>query len=66
LIVICNGLPCLRVEVQLLYKAKGLRPKEMLDFQACLPLLNAAQKEWLRNNLLLLYPEGHMWLRSLS
>lgn len=60
-----NGIPCIRVEVQLMYKAKGLRPKDALDFQACLSLLNSEAKQWLRDSLLLLYPQGHAWLRDL-
>ena len=65
LIVTYNGLPCVRVEVQLLYKAKGNRPKDTLDFQASLPVLSVAQKKWLKDGLLRLYPEGHVWLESL-
>jgi hypothetical protein len=65
LIVHYHGLPCLRIEVQLLYKAKGRRPKDELDFQACLPLLNPAAKCWLEENLRLLYPDGHPWLNVL-
>lgn len=65
LIVTYGGLPCVRVEVQLLYKAKRTLPKDMLDFQSCLPLLSPAQKEWLKDGLLRLYPAGHIWLASL-
>lgn len=66
LIVEYHGMPCVRVEVQLLYKAKNLLPKDELDFQACLPLLSADAKRWLKNNLHLLYPEGHPWIAALS
>ena len=66
LIVEYNRLPCIRIEVQLLYKARGRRPKDLLDFQASLPLLSDAAKHWLRENLLLAHPEGHYWLRALS
>ena len=41
LIVLYHGIRCLRIEVQLLYKARNQRPKDDLDFQACLPLLLA-------------------------
>jgi hypothetical protein len=61
-----NDIPCVRVEVQLMYKAKGLRPKDELDFQACLPKLSNEAKLWLKDSLLLLYPEGHPWLKSLT
>jgi hypothetical protein len=64
-IVQYNGIPCIRIEVQLLYKAKGCRPKDTLDFQASLPLLSGAAKQWLRESLRLAHPEGHAWLQSL-
>jgi len=55
-----------RLQVQLLYKARGCRPKDNHDFQACLPQLSADAKQWLRNTLLLVYPAGHPWLEDLS
>jgi len=60
-----NGLPCVRIDVQLMYKSKGLRPKDELDFQASLPRMSADSKRWLKNALLTLYPDGHPWLQSL-
>jgi hypothetical protein len=65
LIVRYNGLPCVRIEVQLLYKAKGCRPKDTLDFQTSLPLLSGEAKRWLRESLRLAHPEGHIWMQSL-
>lgn len=65
LIVTYNGLPCIRIDVQLLYKARGCRPKDTRDFQACLPHLPADARRWLGDNLLLLYPAGHAWLAEL-
>ncbi|MBA3870086.1 MAG: amino acid transporter [Anaerolineae bacterium] len=65
LIVKYNDLPCIRIEVQLMYKAKSLRPKDELDFQMCLPKLSHDAKQWLKESLLLLYPEGHRWLSFL-
>ncbi|MEV0590446.1 hypothetical protein [Nonomuraea cavernae] len=35
------------IEVQLLYKAKGTRPKDQADFEAVLPLLSDGQRRWL-------------------
>jgi hypothetical protein len=61
-----HGLPCVRIDVQLMYKAKRRRPKDELDFQACLPRLSAEARKRLSESLLLLYPEGHPWLESLS
>lgn len=66
LIVRYNGIPCIRIEVQLLFKARRCRSKDTSDFHACLPYLPADAKRWLRDNLLLLYPEGHTWLADLN
>ena len=60
-----NGWPCVRVEVQLMYKSKNGRPKDEMDFRACLPKLSAAQKHWLKAQLQILYPEGHAWIEAL-
>ena len=65
LIVLYGGVPCIQVEVQLLYKARSSRPKDRCDFEACLPHLSGAAKLWLRDHLLLLYPAGHAWLEDL-
>jgi hypothetical protein len=61
-----HGIPCIKVEVQLLYKARDIRPKDLLDFQACLPLMSTTAKEWLSHQLRLSFPEGHSWLGSLT
>lgn len=66
LIVVYQGIACVRVEVQLLYKARNARPKDEQDFQACLPLLSVEAKQWLKDQLRLLYPEGHQWLAFLA
>jgi hypothetical protein len=66
LITTYGGIPCIRVEVQLTYKAKGLRSKDELDFQACLPLLDTPSREWLKNSLTLLYPQRHPWIDALD
>ena len=65
LLVPYHGIPCIRIEVQLLYKAKGNRAKDQLDFRACLPLLTTDAREWLRQALQLAHPEGHAWLALL-
>jgi hypothetical protein len=61
LIVLYGGIPCVRVEVQLLFKSKDRRPKDLADFHACLPKMTEDAKEWLFNQLHVLYPEGHPW-----
>jgi hypothetical protein len=59
-----DGVPYLRPEIQLLLKARGLRPKDQLDFDATLPLLDRASRAWLRDSLELVHP-GHRWLAAL-
>ena len=44
-----EGIPYLSPEVQLFYKAKGLRPKDEQDFTAVLPHLDHSQRLWLAN-----------------
>lgn len=61
-----GGFPCVRVEVQLAYKAKHNRPKDTQDFAACLPYLNDGQKAWLANSLRILYSDEHPWLEALQ
>ncbi len=65
LIVRYGGIPCIRIDVQLLFKARSCRPKDSADFEACMPHLSADAKRWLRQNLLQLYPTGHPWLEDL-
>ncbi|MBF8186307.1 amino acid transporter [Nonomuraea sp. K274] len=42
-----DGFHRLVPEVQLLYKAKGARPKDETDFEAILPMLSDGQRRWL-------------------
>lgn len=56
-----NDMPCIRVEVQLLFKARNIRPKDNLDFQACLPLMSNNAKRWLADQLSVCFPQGHIW-----
>jgi hypothetical protein len=46
--VSASGTPYLAPEIQLFYKAKGLRPKDEQDFAEVLPVLDAGQRNWLR------------------
>lgn len=66
LIVSYGDLPCLRVEVQLFYKARSSRPKDEQDFSACLPLLDTAARTWLADRIRLTYTEDHPWLARLA
>lgn len=64
-LVNADGIPYLAPEIQLLYKAKGSRPKDERDFAAMLPRLDAAQRQWLREATALAYGE-HPWLDRLA
>jgi len=60
------GVPYLRPEIQLLYKAKAHRPKDEIDFAASLPLLGAAEREWLRDAIALTSGQDRPWLTNLG
>jgi hypothetical protein len=47
-------------DIQLLYKSKGLRDKDVADFQAVRPYLSAEERNWLRTALDIVAP-GHPW-----
>lgn len=64
-LVNADGLPYLAPEIQLLYKAKGARPKDERDFATVLPRLDAAQRRRLREAMALAYG-GHPWSRRLA
>ena len=56
-----DGVPAISPEVQLLYKSKGLRPRDEHDFSHALPLLDPRRKEWLAAALSIIQPD-HPWL----
>ena len=58
------GLPVLCPAVVLLYKAKGPRETDELDFSAALGHLAPERREWLRAALERVHP-GHPWLARL-
>ena len=60
-----NSIPYLAPEIQLLYKAKGLRPKDEADFARTLPALDEKSRQWLAQSLALVHP-GHAWLTKLT
>ena len=66
LIVAYGNVPCIRIEAQLLYKARNPQSKDDLDLETCLPLMSAEEKSWLSTGLDVLYPEGHRRQRLLS
>ena len=59
-----DGITYLRPEIQLLHKARGLRPQDQADFDSCAPLLPEDARAWLREALGLAHP-GHPWLAAL-
>ncbi|TCP42095.1 hypothetical protein EV191_12461 [Tamaricihabitans halophyticus] len=60
-----EGTPYLTPEVQLFYKASGLRQKGQTDFTATLPHLTAEQRQWLRAAIAETYG-AHPWLGQLD
>jgi hypothetical protein len=59
-----EGIPFLRPQGVLLYKAKQTRPKDEVDFAAVLPALDATARAWLREALSRVHP-GHAWIERL-
>ena len=60
-----RGTPFLRPEIQLLYKARHMRPKDEHDFALAAPRLDNEQRRWLVEGLRLCHP-GHVWLTKLA
>lgn len=60
-----EGIPYLAPEIQLLHKAKGLRPKDEAVFMHTLPALNRERRSWLRDCLTRAHP-NHPWLDHLT
>lgn len=60
-----NGISVLRPEIQLLYKAKDVRPKDQRDFDSVVPTLHAETRDWLARTLALVHPH-HAWTRTLA
>ena len=60
-----DGLKCLRPEIQLLFKAKHMRGRDIADFDAHSPTLNEANRVWLRDALAIAHP-GHTWIGRLT
>ena len=55
-----RGVPFLRPEIALLYKAKHLRLKDQRDFDASAPRLDTTARAWLATALEEAHP-GHPW-----
>ena len=52
-----DGTPYLAPEIQLLFKSKGLRPKDQADAEVVIPVLDADRQKWLKDHL----PLEHPW-----
>jgi hypothetical protein len=59
------GIPILAPEIVLLYKAGDPKEKDEADFDAVVPRLSAAQREWLAHALERCHPE-HSWIPRLT
>ena len=60
-----DGVPYLRPELVLLFKAKNLRPKDDADFTSILPSLGAHATGWLLEAIQLTVPECP-WIARLA
>ncbi len=60
-----DGIRYLSPEIALAFKAKGDRPKDRVDLEAALPLLDAGQRTWLKEFLERVHPD-HAWLQRLQ
>lgn len=57
-------IPYLQPQIQLLYKAKGMRKKDQLDFDNTMPHLDESRRTWLGAVLAQTLPE-HPWIARL-
>ncbi len=60
-----DGIPYLQPEIQLLYKAPGLRAEDQADFAATLPHLDQRRRQWLREAMLRTTAKQHPWVVEL-
>lgn len=62
-----SGIPYLLPEIQLFYKAKSSRSKDLLDLRTALPKLSSPARTWLTLSLTTTYGWGHdSWLQELG
>ncbi|WP_405063827.1 hypothetical protein OG474_19865 [Kribbella sp. NBC_01505] len=60
-----DGIPYLCPELVLLFKGLQTRPKDQSDFEAAVPLLSAAARNWLAHALAQTRGDGHPWISVL-
>jgi hypothetical protein len=61
-----DGISYQRPEITLLFKARRRSEKDESDFAAVAPLLEASDRDWLRNAISLTEPARHPWLERLG
>jgi hypothetical protein len=59
-----DGIPYLRPELVLLYKAKNARRRDEDDLRAVVPTLRMTERAWLADTISLVHP-GHPWIERL-
>ncbi|MBO9666233.1 MAG: hypothetical protein J7501_05415 [Bdellovibrio sp.] len=57
-----DGIRVISPEIQLLYKSRGFRGKDLIDLKNCLQRFSPAQKDRLRNFLEVDSGPSHPWL----
>jgi hypothetical protein len=61
-----DGVPCLRMDLQLLYKSRSVRAKDDEDFLRLAPVLQRDERRQLLEWLRLTNPNGHQWIEELE
>lgn len=62
-ILVSDGIPYLAPELCLLYKSTDAkRYGYQQDFELAYNIMSNEQREWLRNALMQIYPDGHDWI----
>jgi hypothetical protein len=60
-----SGIAVVSPEIQMLYKSRNPREKDILDFEHCLNAFSTVQRVWLREALLVDSGPSHPWLKWL-
>jgi hypothetical protein len=60
-----DGIPYLKPEGVLIFKAKAVRPKDEADFAATVRLMDVSARRWLSDALNRVHP-GHPWIDALG
>lgn len=61
-----DGIPFMRPELALLFKAKLVRPKDETDLETTLPFLSGEARSWLADALAQVYGADHRWIQALT